>query len=528
MSLFAAILFAGLTGFISLSCEIQWFRVYSYITGGSPVTFGLLLGLYLSGLAIGADIAGKICRHRSHENPPNRYLLVAFTFAANLSAYLAIPLMAVATTTPGMEWLTFAAVIVSASFFGCLLPLISHSGVMPSAEAGRGVSYVYFANLVGSVTGTLLTGLLLTELMSTAELALVLFLLGLIVVAALTHWRQGPLHSLVLILCLVACAGVAVKATPFLYDRLYEKLQFKDQYHGQRFAHIVENRHGIVAVTDSLVTFGGGSYDGHISTRLTPDPNGIERAFAVSVLHPHPRKVLMIGLSTGAWAQVIANSPVVDSLTVVEINPGYLEIIRQYPQVAGILSNPKVHIVIADGRRWLAHNEDRKFDVIVSNTTFHYRNNVTNLLSSEFMTLVRSHLLPGGVFHFNTTGSQDAMKTAFVAFPYGMRFINFVTVSDSPVQFDSTRWHDVLTNYSIDGRPVLDTTLINDRLQLARLERLPASIHSAPVDHGLETRESVLSRIPRARVITDDNMLSEWRSLILSFPPGKRSTAAGQ
>ena len=37
----------------------------------------------------------------------------------------------------------------------------------------------------------------------------------------------------------------------------------------------------------------------------------------------------MIGLSSGSWAQVIANDPDVASLTVVEINPGYLSLIAQ-------------------------------------------------------------------------------------------------------------------------------------------------------------------------------------------------------
>ena len=31
----------------------------------------------------------------------------------------------------------------------------------------------------------------------------------------------------------------------------------------------------------------------------------------------------MIGLSAGAWAEVVANHPQLDELVVVEINPGY-------------------------------------------------------------------------------------------------------------------------------------------------------------------------------------------------------------
>ena len=81
--------------------------------------------------------------------------------------------------------------------------------------------------------------------------------------------------------------------------------------------------------------------------------------------------------------------------------------------VSSLLANPKVHIVIDDGRRWLASNPARRFDVIVMNTTFHWRAHTTNLLSEEFLRLARAHLRAGGILHYNTTGSEDALKRAF-------------------------------------------------------------------------------------------------------------------
>jgi spermidine synthase len=223
----------------------------------------------------------------------------------------------------------------------------------------------------------------------------------------------------------------------------------------------------------------------------------------------------MIGLSTGAWAQVVANSPFVDRVTVVEINPGYLQLIRRYPQVASLLTNRKVNIVIDDGRRWLVHNRTRRFDLIVSNTTFHFRANSTNLLSAEFMKLVHARLRPSGVFYFNTTGSQDAMRTAFAEFPRGLRVANFIAVSDSTVALDSGRWLRLLTGYRIDGIPLLNLSLPAEQKVLETLSNFPGTVNGIPLQRGLETRESVLARIPTARVVTDDNMLPEWRTLLL-------------
>ena len=164
------------------------------------------------------------------------------------------------------------------------------------------------------------------------------------------------------------------------------------------------------------------------------DRNLIVRAYSVAALHPEPRQVLMIGLAGGAWAQVVVNHPSVEKLTIVEINPGYREIIARHPEVASLLANPKVEIIIDDGRRWLRRNPDRRFDLIVSNTSQHWRAHATNLLSVEYLQIIKQHLLRGGVYYFNTTYHPAALKTAMTVFPHGVLVINFAAVSSGPVE----------------------------------------------------------------------------------------------
>ena len=165
----------------------------------------------------------------------------------------------------------------------------------------------------------------------------------------------------------------------------------------------------------------------------------------------------MIGLATGAWAQVIANHPSVKHLTIVEINPGYLPIIQRYPAVAGLLTNPKVTIVIDDGRRWLNRHPAMHFDAIIQNTTWNYRPNVTNLLSAEYLRLVASHLRPGGVALYNTTGSARAQRTACQGFADGFREINVMVVANEPLRPDHDRLRAVLgAVHRIDGQPAFD------------------------------------------------------------------------
>jgi spermidine synthase len=95
-----------------------------------------------------------------------------------------------------------------------------------------------------------------------------------------------------------------------------------------------------------------------------------------------------------------------------------LNIIAEYPDVSSLLSNPKVEIVIDDGRRWLSKNRDRRFDFIAMNSSFSWRAMATNLLSVEFLDLVKAHLKDNGVFLYNTTGSPEAERTGAAYFPF--------------------------------------------------------------------------------------------------------------
>jgi spermidine synthase len=148
---------------------------------------------------------------------------------------------------------------------------------------------------------------------------------------------------------------IALIGVPLMSHRVLENLQFKSNV-DHAFAQVVENRGGIITVDTDGTVFGNGMYDGRFNVRLKEDRNGIIRPYALSLFHAEPRDVLMIGLSSGSWAQVIASNPSVASLTIVEINQGYRTLIAGRPEVASLLHNPKVNIITDDGRHWLNHH----------------------------------------------------------------------------------------------------------------------------------------------------------------------------
>jgi spermidine synthase len=509
-SMSVAVLVSAAAGFVALSYEIVWYRVFSFYTWSAAATFGVLLGVYLLGIALGSFASRLFCRNRKQAGDASELApLAAFFGAANTLAYFVVP---IALRTMGIETEAVVwplAVALAAGAMGAVLPLTSHFAIAPDNHAGARLSYLYVANIAGSTFGSLLTGFVLLDRLPIAKVCLVISLAGYAVCAALFVLSRRAVALGVGLSA--AAASMAIFGGPGFFDRVWEHMYWKDKLEADtHFQQVIENKHGVIAVTTDNTVIGGGAYDGRISTGLMPDRNGIKRAYGLGAMHASPRNVLMIGLASGAWAQVIVNHPKLEHLTAVEINDGYVEIIRQHEEVASILQNPKMTIEIDDGRRWLQRHPERKFDAIVMNTTWNWRAHSTNLLSEEFMQIARSHLEPGGIFYFNTTSAPEAAKTALTVFPHGLRVYNFIAVSDSSIVFDKARWQSLLTTYQIDGKPVLDMESEGGREIYGWLVAWADSVDQAPADEGLERRESMLARIPNARIVTDDDMATEF------------------
>jgi spermidine synthase len=493
-------LLAGSVGFIALAYEIVWYRLYAFVSGGAAPTFAKLLAFYLFGIAYGSLAVRDICQKMNNDLPRTLQIAARVVMLGSIAAFLLGPILA-RWVVHGPYEPTFAFVFIAAALLGAAFPLLSHAAIGPTAAAGRRLSLLYLSNIVGSALGSFLIGFVVLDHWSTQATSVMLLCLGLLI-AATFALLSGRLDR-VFLTGAFACAALCLCSGP-LFSRMYERLLVKTGYrHDMQFRNLVENRSGVIAVDTYETVYGGGIYDGHFNTDPVQDTNGIFRAYAIPALHLRPQRVLMIGLSSGSWAQIVANTPEVEDFTIVEINPGYLPLIQERAGLRSLLQNPKVHIVIDDGRRWLVGHPDRRFDFIVMNTTYHWRANSSNLLSREFLSLLRSHLAPGGIAYYNTTWSKDVLATGASSFPYALRISNFVAVSDSPFTLDKDRWRSSLAQYQIDGHPVL---------KLPEQSRaLDTIVHIADEKTMIESRADILRRCKGFRAVTDDNMGTEWR-----------------
>jgi spermidine synthase len=126
--------------------------------------------------------------------------------------------------------------------------------------------------------------------------------------------------------------------------------------------------------------------------------NERRQALVPLLLHPHPRRVAFIGLATGITASVAPALGVPDT-TVVELVPEVADAARTHFATAndGLLERGDVHLVIDDGRRYLAAT-DARYDVIVSDLFIPWHAGTGSLYAREMYQTVAARLEPDGLF----------------------------------------------------------------------------------------------------------------------------------
>ncbi|HET9743971.1 MAG TPA: fused MFS/spermidine synthase [Terriglobales bacterium] len=505
-----ALILVVVSGFIALAYEIFWYRLFSYVSGGWSKAFAYLLGAYLAGIGVGSFFSERFCERRRTSRQFLAFVAY-FVLAANAVGFLVAPALATIVRHASFLWV-LPLVGIAAAFLGVPFPLLSHASIPPDSQSGARLGYLYMSNIIGSALGSYLIGFVLMDYLSTTQIAMVLAFAGVTLGAAILFAAGLQEKQRAYGLAAVAvCFLLISAASPKLFYQLYEKLLFKHFYQpALAFRYSTETRSGIVNVLQNDTVWGNGMYDGGINTGLVRDDNYVIRAYAVAAFHPNPEKVLMIGLGSGSWAQVIANFPSLQKMTIVEINPGYLPLIAKDPRVRSLLTNPRVDIEIDDGRRWLLRHPNAQFDVVVMNTSFNWRAHMANLLSADFLRMVRPHLKTGGQLYYNTTAEPRVFATGVRVYPYALRVANFLVVSDSPIVLDKERWRQVLANFAIDGIPLFSP---QDPARDAHLNQV---VHLCDVFgedfhvFALERGDTLRARTAHARTITDDNMGTEW------------------
>ena len=428
----------GLSGFCALGYEVLWTRILTIAVGASVYGFAIILVAFLTGIALGSAVYGALARVVLTAVPGTRRVVARFGMtqvAIGITALLVtvylrdIPANAVrlqsyflgteAASFQARVWanfsLAFLYMVVPALFMGAAFPIAGEALAGHRKAVGRAVGDVLAANTVGAILGAAVSGLLLIRLFGIERSLQILTVmnigLGLVVLASLRKPRWLP--AAVAAAALGAVAFLAVNHDALrMWDRDYFAIFRSNQPEAfstpEKVREAVENTdvlyyaEGVESIVSVIKVKGGEQAfltNGRVeaSTHLQAQQLQFTLGHLPMLLHRNPKDVLVVGMGSGMTAGATAVHPGVEQVTLVEIEAQVLGVARTFEAYNHhVLDNPKVRIVVNDGRNFLM-TTNKTFDVITADPIHPWFKGAGYLYASEYFELAAKHLRPGGV-----------------------------------------------------------------------------------------------------------------------------------
>jgi spermidine synthase len=426
-SLFAIL--AALSGACSFGLEILWTRSYALVIGSSVYAFNLMLLAVLFGIAAGTTFYGRLgLRVRD----PARalgvlFLLLGGAILAGDAVLGVLPIVSLAfmkalpATFAAHQLAAFALCLLTmlpvTIVLGVSFPLLTHLSAVGARTPQETSGLLYAWNTAGAIAGALVTDFLLVGRLglqrSFVAIAAAPLLAGLVVLGRAAAWKWparggallGTAAALVLLPKATAWDPLVMSSGVYTYglewkDRLAWASDLgADLARERRLLFYKEGREAVVAVAERPSGTRFLSVNGK-----TDAGNGTEDvltqkfiAHVPLLLHPEPRRVLVIGWGAGATAASAALHPL-ESLECVEIEPATYEAASFFADLNGPLArDARFRIVFRDGRNHLLRAA-RRYDAIVSEPSNPWISGVSNLFTEDFYAIARDRLAPGGVF----------------------------------------------------------------------------------------------------------------------------------
>ncbi len=484
----------ALSGFVALSLEILWFRVLGVVLKSNSFTFGHLLGIYLLGVGLGALLA--TLRWLRPRSPVSSFALLQ----AAIPIVAAVALVLLVSAVDRVRWAeplwnylgayeTLSREALSAqgssSDFWLLAMLY---GVIPVAmmglptllmgltfaylqqavqtdleQLGRRVGWLQTGNIVGSMIGAMVTGLLLLDWFGT--MGTLRLLVGCSTLFLLLYARTAPSRARQR----AAIGGIA--AALLLAYSLPPAVTLWSRLHRSRPAEIIqgEDSSGLSVLkmrTGSQQTIvhanglGQGTLPfGGVHTLLGSVP---------ALIHPNPQSIAVIGLGSGDTLFAVggrAETTRIDSIEIIapELDTlQRLDRIRQYPGLRMLLRDTRMDHWFTDGRAFVK-NGQRGYDIIEADALRPTSAYAGNLFSVEYFELLRDSLNPGGLA-VTWTPTPRVVDSFVSVFPYVVIFPDLALGSMSPVPYDpellkSRLSHPFTRDYYRDGGVDIETVL---------------------------------------------------------------------
>ncbi|MFL6234027.1 MAG: spermidine synthase, partial [Thermoanaerobaculia bacterium] len=302
-------------------------------------------------------------------------------------------------------------VFVATLAMGANFPLVARIATRAAPERGAWAGRVFFVNTLGAVLGTLLAELAILPAWGLSGLMLAALAVYTVAAAVFLALSRGPRRWAYIAIC-AALLGAAALLSPAVtsYRMPYQALYYHGLRDGGLAAYrkelrslkLVEEKQGfygqvaVVRYGPYLLLKNNGKTDA--STSLEDNRTQLLLGHLPLLFHPHPRRVLTIGLGGGLTLRAVVHHPEVEQVTVAELDPLVVDAARRRfaPFNERALGDPRVRVVTNDGRNYVDGTRER-FDVITSEPPNIWVSGVSGLFTQEFYRSAAAHLTANGV-----------------------------------------------------------------------------------------------------------------------------------
>ncbi|GMR13166.1 MAG: hypothetical protein BMS9Abin29_1368 [Gemmatimonadota bacterium] len=386
------------SGFLTLAAETLWTRMFSQVLQNSVYSFSAILVVFLLALGLGGLLAHALARTSFAPRVVLGALLVVGALMVGLSpAVFGWATGGLAYVAPRATWPAYVATVFRMVAVVVLPPVVLIGAVFPyllkatprrDRPTGPLVGRLVLLNSLGAVAGPIVAGFILLDLVglwiAIKIMAVVYGGLALLLVSPQGHRRSlggAALAAFALLAVIALPSPAVVRLEP-----------------GETLREVWEASDGVVSVVES---------DGAVQMRLDNFyALGDSRSTLVEqmqahvplLIHPHPAKVLFLGLGTGFTAGAsLAHD--VERVVAAELVPNVIRAARRYfsPWTNGLFTDPRVEIVADDARNYLLSSSEN-FDVIVGDLFTPWHAGTGSLYTVEHFRLVRERLAEGGIF----------------------------------------------------------------------------------------------------------------------------------
>ena len=418
-----------LSGFTSMVLELAWIRLLAIVLGGSTYAFTLILTAFILGIGLGSLWVSR----RADKGDSLRVfgllqLGVVAGVCLTLPLYVRLPhlfwvthdlLARTKDTWAIYQAITFGfscvVLLIPAFFIGAAFPVGARVAMSKVDDAGKRLGSVYAFNTVGTITGSLVGGLLLLPLI-TMEKSFVLAIVLTLVSASVALWLSGTgvrrwapigLGAAGVIAFVAATSGwshVVANMSAFReYGRPFESFsayakateaEFAvDFYADDTFATVTVS-HDTKNPKNQYMRINGkidaSTDSGDVETQILSGHIGMLMAKKV------PKKVMVIGAGAALTAGAVLTHDI-ERLDLVEISPAVLEGAKLFGDANNhALEDPRVHLYVDDAKTFLAL-APYKYDLIISVPSNPWVTGVSGLFTREFFKTIEAHLEEDGV-----------------------------------------------------------------------------------------------------------------------------------